>query len=500
MRRKVFLCMLGCLLALSLLVGCGGGAGAKGGKDSVVIVLNADIATMDPNRSASLMDSQVYTNIYDQLFTVDKTGAYVPSLAESWTVSPDGKTYIFNIRKGVKFHNGDALKASDVVFSFNSLMNSPYQRDQFSEIAAVKANGDSAVEVDLKSAYAPFLGSLYDALFILSEKEVTKAGQDYGEHPVGTGPYKFVKHDTGVAVTLQRFDEYWGGKAPIKDVVFKIIGDQNTAMIALKTGEVNFVYDAPAISKDDISKNAKLSVYTSPTIRLAYLLMNTKAKPFDNVLVRQAMNYAVDKGKVITVATEGMANPTDGIFSKDIFGYSMINGYAYDPQKAKDLLAKAGYPNGLKVSFKTMSGEFDKVAQSVQEDLGKVGVTASIDVGEKNAYIQALQKGNYQMGAISCSVGSDADYYSILFGTGSQANFSQYGNPKIDALFQSGKETVDKDKRLVIYHNLAQAINDEAVVVPLYYPVNLSAGSADLNVGYIDPQAITAVNAMSWKK
>ena len=207
----------------------------------------------------------------------------------------------------------------------------------------------------------------------------------------------------------------------------------------------------------------------------------------------------MDKDKVITVATEGLAAKTDSIFSKDIFGYSEIKGYEYNTEKAKQLLTQAGYPNGFTVTFKTLEGPFNKAAQSVQEDLAKIGITVKIEVGEKNAYIQALQKGDYAMGNISVSVGSDADYYDMLFRTGMQANFSKYSNKKVDELFTSGKGITEKEKRLEIYKQVAQAISDDAAIVPLYYPKSLYAGNANLNVGYIDPIGITYVNEMSWK-
>ncbi|MDP3176844.1 MAG: ABC transporter substrate-binding protein, partial [Spirochaetaceae bacterium] len=270
-------------------------------------------------------------------------------------------------------------------------------------------------------------------------------------------------------------------------------------LIALKTGEVDFIYDVPAIAKADISSNAKLALITTPTIRIAYMVMNTGAKPFDSVLLRQAMNYAIDKGKAITFATEGMGTVADGIFSKDIFGYSEVKGYDYDPQKAKDLIATAGYAKGLTVTLKTLAGPLSKVAQSVQEDLAKVGVTANIDMGERNAYFGSLAKGNYEIGAISVSCGNDADYYNVILKTGSQGNFSHYSNPKVDGLFDNGRLATEKTQRLEIYKQLAQTISDEAVIVPLYYLTNLSAAKADLKVGYIDPIMLLSVNEMGWK-
>ncbi len=497
MRSRVILGALCALAAVAVLASCGGKGGA--GKDTVTLVVGADIATLDPIKSASLVDSQVFTNIYDQLIKLDKTGTVVPSLAESWALSDDGKSYAFKLRKGVKFHDGSVLKASDVVFSFDSARKSPYLEGQFSEIVKVEAVDDNTVKVELSAPFSPFLGSLNGSLYIMSEAAVKKGGEAYGESPVGTGPYKFVKHESGVSVSLVRNDEYWGAKAPVKNAVFKVIGDQNTALIALKTGEVDFIYEVPAISKADIAGNAKLALYETPTIRIAYVIMNTSAKPFNNVALRQAMNYAIDKAKAITVATEGMATAVDGVFSKDIFGYSEVRGYGYDPAKAKELLAKAGYTKGLTVTLKAVAGPLAKVAQSVQEDLSKIGVTANIDMGERNAYFGSLAKGNYEMGAISVSCGNDADYYNVILQTGGQGNFSHYSNPKVDALFKAGRESTDKAKRLETYKELAQLLSDEAVIVPLYYPVNLSAAKANLKVGYIDPIELLAVSEMSWK-
>jgi peptide/nickel transport system substrate-binding protein len=498
MRSRAILGALCALAIVAALAGCGGKAGA--GKDTVTLVIGADIATLDPIKSASLVDSQVFCNIYDPLFRTAKDGSFAPRLAESWSASPDGTSYTFKIRKGVKFHDGSTLKTSDVVFSFNAARKSPYLEGQFSVIANVEAVDDSTVRVDLAYAFAPFLGSLNDSLYIMSEAAVTKAGDSYGEQPVGTGPYKFVKHETGVSVSLERNDGYWGTKAPIKNAVFKVITDQNTALIALKTGEVDFIYEVPAISKADIAANSKLALYETPTIRIAYVIMNTSAKPFSDVTLRRAVNYAVDKAKAITVATEGMAVEAKGIFSKDIFGYSEIAGYSHDPAKAKELLAQAGYPKGLSVTLKTTAGPLAKVAQSIQEDLAKIGITASIDQGERNAFFGSLARGNYEMGSISVSCGNDADYYNVILQTGAQGNFSHYSNPKVDALFKAGREATDTAKRLEIYKELAQFLSDDAVIVPLYYPVNLSAAKAELGVGYIDPILILAVSEMSWKK
>jgi peptide/nickel transport system substrate-binding protein len=471
---------------------------SKAVKDKVTLVLGGDIATLDPQKSASTEDYRVFANIFDTLIKVDKSGKFIPSLASSWKISKDGKKYTFTIRKGVKFHNGIELTASDVVFTFERAKKSPYMAEQVAEVGTVKAIGNYVVEINLKHVYAPFLLSL-DTIDVLSEKTVNAAGAKFGEKPIGTGPYKFVSHSIGQKVILVRNDNYFKGKASIKNVEFKVITDENTALIALQTGEVDFSYQIPVISKQTIANDKKLAIHEFNGLNLTYVLMNNSVKPFNNKLVRQAMNYAIDKESIVLVAEEGMGTVTQSIFSKDVFGYSNIKGYEYSPEKAKALLTKAGYPNGFKITFKTMDGPYQKAAQRIQEDLRKIGVTVDIVSGEKNAYIQDLVKGNYEMGNISCSLGKDADFYGIVFKTGEQANFSKYSNPKVDSLFKAGKATTDVKQRLKTYASVAQLLSDDGAIVPLYYPKTMFVGKSDLKIGLIDPVGIIYVYEMSWK-
>lgn len=502
-RTKGFIYSIIFTLILSLTTGVFVSAGTLGAKaaakkDSVTLVLQSDIASLDPQNSVSTEDYRVFCNIFDTLVKDNGNGSFSPSLASSWKVSNGGKTYTFTLRKGVKFHDGSDFKASDVVFTFERAKKSPYMADQVAAVDTEKALNDYTVQINLKYVYAPFLLSL-DAFSIVGEKSVTKAGKNFGQNPIGTGPYKFVKHSIGQKVTLVRNDQYFKGKAPIKNVEFRIITDENTALVSLQTGEVDFLYQIPAISKQTVEKDSKLAIHEFNGINLTYVLMNTSAKPFNNVLVRQAMNYAIDKNSVVLVAEEGMGTVTDSIFSKDIYGYSKIKGYEYNPDKAKALLAKAGYANGFSFTFKTMDGAYSKAAQRIQEDLRKIGVTVNIESGEKNAFIQDLAKGNYEMGNISVSVGKDADFYGIIFKSGEQANFSHYSNTKVDKLFMDGRSATDAKKRLKTYADVAQLISNDAVIVPLYYPRSLFVGKADLKIGTIDPVGLLHIYDMSWK-
>lgn len=502
MKSKWVRCLVVVALSLTLFAGCVQEEGKSEARDSVIVVLESDIDTLDALQSVSVTDTCVACNIFDKLITYDKTkGAFVPVLAENWSVSEDGKTYTFYLRKGVKFHNGDELTAKDVAFTFNEAKECPYRADVVGQVKEARVVDDYAVEVELNDVYAPFLASMDEFGCIVNEAAYTEQGDAYGENPIGTGPYKFVKRESGQKIILERFDDYWGELPPIKTVEFRIITDLNTALIALEAGEVDFLYNIPKISREAIDENPDLDLHEYSSTRLTYILMNCDTEPFDNVLIRRAMNYAINKQSVIEVAEEGLAQETAGIFSPDIFGFSEVNGYNYDPTEAQQLLKEAGYEGGFAVTLKTMDeGGFRKTAEVIQDNLRSIGVTAKIEVEERNAYIQDLAKGNYQMGIIAVSTAPDVGCYSIIFRSGEGGNFSRYSNPRVDELFEAGERTIVSADRLAIYAELAQILSDDAVVVPLYYPTGVCASKAGLKVDNIWSIGVVEIKDMYWEQ
>ncbi|HBW38700.1 ABC transporter substrate-binding protein [Desulfosporosinus sp. BICA1-9] len=502
--------MLAYLLVLALLVtmvsGCGGtGTTAKTQpdkpvKDLIVLAINADMGSLDPLHTSTIVDNMIFKNIYDSLVNNDKSGGFVPSLAENWTVADDGVSYTFKLKKGVKFQNGEEFKASDVVFTVNAAMKSPYLASIMDPIKDAAALDDYTVKFNLKYAYSPFLLVL-TRIYMLNEKAVTGAGNNYGQNPVGTGAYKFVKHDSGQRVVLERYDGYFNGPAPIKNVEFKVITDSNTTQIALESGEIDFAFGVPAISIQGIKANKALATHEFDAIHLTFVILNNTVKPFDNKLVRQAINYAIDKDALIQIVLEGMGKNAQSILNKLTFGYSEnIKGYEYNPEKAKELLAQAGYPNGFKISFKTMDGPLKKGAEVIQENLSKIGVTTSIEMCEQNAFNKDMMSGNYEMGNMGITLIQDADSWDLVLKTKGGYNWERYSNPKVDELFSQGKKLTDKNERLAKYEKLVQIVNDDAPLVPLFHKMGIYFSRKDLKVGYIDASGYLKVAEMSWEK
>ena len=509
MKSKILVYLLVLTLILTMVTGCetkpkvpanGDEVTSEPVKDSVIVALTGDVATLDPLRYSSGEEFQVMMNIYNALVEKDESGSFVPSLAESWTVSDDGLSYIFKLKKGVKFHNGEELKASDVVFTLTSAKKSPYIESLVEPVKDAVVIDDYTVEFNLNYQYAPFLLTIICDFGIVNEKAYTEAGDNFGQKPIGTGPYKFVKHDVAQRVVLERWDDYFKGKAPIKNLEYKVISDENTTLVALEAGEIDFALRIPFISIQSVENNPALATHKVETITLNFVLMNNKIKPFDNVLVRQAINYAIDKNAVIQIVAEGMGKVTQSIFGDLTFGHSdNIKGYEYNPEKAKELLTKAGYPNGFEVKFKIDSTQ-SKDAEIIQEFLRKVGVTVKIEQGEANAVIEDLMSGNYEMSTTGIGLTADADSWIDVFASNGQFNLSKYKNTEVDNLFVQGRKATDKNERLAIYERIAQIISDDAAFVPLFNKTNVYVGKKNLKIGHIESTGILKIADMYWEK
>lgn len=242
--KKKFWLLVAMVLSVLFLVACGGDpdkksdSGAAGGKrDTLVIGMGADAKSLDPHASNDNPSSNVRVQIYDRLMDLDDNGVPQPMLAESWE-RPDDTTIIFHLRKGVKFHNGDEMKASDVKFSLERALKSPEVSHILDGVKGVEVLDDYTVKVTTEKPMAAILNNLsHTTIAILSEKATTEAGDSFGQNPVGTGPYKFVSWQSGDRVTLEAFPDYWQGEAPVKNVVFRNIVEETNRTIGLETGE-----------------------------------------------------------------------------------------------------------------------------------------------------------------------------------------------------------------------------------------------------------------------
>lgn len=469
-------------------------------REDVVIGLSSDMTTFNPLNSATKSDDSVIQQIYDPLYFYDDERNEIPRLAERYEVASDGLTYTFYLKKGVMFQNGEELKASDVVFTIEKAKESAYASGYVDQIDKAEAIDDYTVEMKLAAPFAPFFEQIC-YLYILNEKAVTEAGDDYEMNPVGTGSYKLVNYEEGNKVELTRFDDCYKGKADIKDVTFRLITDTNTADVALESGELDFgeVSEASVASAKEAGE---LNLEQVSDGSVTYVIMNTTQAPYDNKLVRQAINYAIDRDFMVESATEGIATATSLMIMPSMFGYTDDTKlYEYNPEKAKELLKKSGVELPLKIGkIQCWEGHYKTVAEVLQSNLADVGIEAEVEQIEKNTFLEKAFAGEYEIGIMGFIFGGDANACGAAYTSdGLEAfNMARWTSPEVDKLFEEARNIVDADKRKELYKQIFDIVQEEALYAPVLNRMVTYGYSKDLTVDDIDMNAVL-VSDMHWK-
>ena len=370
-----------CLLAFASLTAAGSAWAAK----DAVLAINTEPDTLDPYNTNSTISTAVTKTFYEGLFKFDKNLKIVPVLAESYTVSPDGLVYTFKLRHGVKFQDGTDFNADAVKFNIDRVLdqnNHLTRYTQFNRVAKVEAVDPYTVRFTLKEPFSPFINSLAHAsAAMISPAALKKWGKDIAFHPVGTGPFSFVEWKQADDIKGTKFDGYWRQGYPKADTItWKPVPENNTRAAMLQTGETDFSYPLPYEQAAQLSKSDKLNVLTSNSIIARYISMNVQQKPFDNPKVRQAVAYAINRAALAKVAFSGYAFPSEGIVPQGVAYADKMQPWPYDPKKAKELLAEAGYPNGFE---SILWGAYNdtttqKALQFLQQQLAQVGIKVQV--------------------------------------------------------------------------------------------------------------------------
>ncbi|MCI5725478.1 MULTISPECIES: glutathione ABC transporter substrate-binding protein [Fusobacterium] len=477
--KKKIVLIVAVLMSMLMLVACGGEKKATetaAVRDTLVVGNGADAKSLDPHASNDNPSSRVTAQIYDRLAEFDENSVPQPSLAESWE-QPDNLTTIVHLRKGVKFHNGEELKASDVKFTFERMFNSPQVNHIVEAIDKVEVIDDYTVKFTTKEPFAPLLNHLaHNATAILNEKAVTTAGDTYGQNPVGTGPYKFVSWASGDRITLEAFPEYFKGETPVKNLIFRSIVEETNRTIGLETGELDIVYDILGMDKNRLKDDPKYNYIEEPGVSMTYIGFNLKKAPFDNPKVREAISYAINQQPIIETAFVGGAVAADSIIGPRLFAYYPVEKYEYNPEKAKELLKEAGYENGFKTKIWINDNNIRRdIAVIVQDQLKQIGIDMAVETLEWGAYLDGTARGDHEMFILGWgTVTRDPDYgISALVSTetqGGAGNRSFYSNPKVDELLKAGRAELDIEKRKAIYKEVQEIIRKDLPMYMVSYP------------------------------
>lgn len=492
--KKAIALLLATALAALLLVGC---AQQTTEQDRVLnYCLDGDINSADPNFRTLTAEHNLYRQIYEPLYFVNhNSGEMEPRLAESYTISDDGLVYTFRIKQGVKFHDGSEVKATDVAFTVERAAASTYIGTTVANFESASALDEYMVEIRLTAPYASFLENVVQ-LYVLPRAYYESVGADgFAEKPIGCGPYRMKERVVGSSITLEAFDEYYRGVAPIKTVVMHIFSDSTAAAVALETGEIN-IMDVNTANYEKFNAMDTITIAQSESPHITCVHMNSEVYPFDNPLVRKAVNYCVNRAFMVEVAVDGIGKETSNIVSPMMFGYDEnAVTYDYNPEKAKELLAEAGISTPLNIGTIGATSFGEKIAPILQENLAAIGLNADIEVTD-SSFIDAACKGNYTIGIMGLvvynGVAWDMDAYSILFDSEAidAFNLPRISNPRIDELFRLGRSAINDEERLAYYKELNDLVQEDSGWVMLYNRYTTIGYSSDLNLTLYAPNVI----------
>ncbi len=480
-------------MCVSLFAYAGGGQEAQDQtKDELVIALGAGITSLDPQGHNDTKSEKISFLVFNRLFRLNTDFKVVPDLAESWD-QPSENEWIIKIKEGVLFHDGTEMTSEDVKFSLDRSKEMPKVQQVLSEVKSVEVVDKYSVKITTNSAFAPFLYTLVHAGTSILPKHYVESGNDFA-NPIGSGPYKFVEWVSGDRVVLEKNMSYFdkNNMGQSNKIVFKVIPEGTSRTIALETGEVDLVAEVQTIDKNKVSDNSDLKLYDKPSTRLNFFEMNTEKAPFDNKIVRQAMNYAIDKEAIILVALNGAGIKADSVLPPSFLGYK-AGPYTYNPAKAKELLAKAGYPDGFKMTITTSGDDRKRIAEVIQASLMEVGITAKIEMLEWGTFIDSAINGKFESLVLAWTSNPDPDATltpRFFSGNINGMNFSRINDPKVDQLLKEGREELNLGKREKVYNEFHEYIMEQATMVPLFVNNILVGANADLKGVELSPQGL----------
>ena len=496
MKKKIACLLSGVMVLQLLLVGCGGGqsntsesGGDAAQTETLRFGMTYEPISLDPTGASDNGSFMIMTQVYDTLVREDAEGNLVPGLAKSWTFSEDRTQIVFQLEEGVKFHNGETMTAEDVAYSLNEAAVSSYAAKITGTIDHAEATGDLEVTMTLKYPYEPILSCLSCAnasIVCKSAKEADPEG--FGRNPVGTGPFKFVSWENGQSITLERFDDYYRGPASIKDLTFRVYTDTNTAVIALESGDIDVLDNPPASDYENLRNNENLSLYETESSMPIFLGFNCESGPFSNQKLREAVSYALNRDDIILGSVEGYGVPLQCTIAPGAFGYPEDFQFnPYDPEKAKELLAEAGYPDGLTVSLKcNESTTYSKPAVIIQDQLRQIGIEVKVEIMEKGAFLEDIYtNGNFEMCVWAIiSMIPDADYtmYSRFHSElmGGSNNFFRIAIPGMDDLLDASRVEGDPEVRADMFYQACELVREYVPLVPLYCGLNCVVANKNL--------------------
>jgi peptide/nickel transport system substrate-binding protein len=508
------------LAALLLAAACGeAGGGSEAAKEQTLVIgmsaANIPVPDTTPTEGYEGMRFVGY-QLYDALVNwdlskSDKQATLKPGLAESWEHSDSDPTlWTFHLRKNVSFHDGTPFNADSVIFAFERMMNPQFEyynaqlagssASSFRHIESYAKIDDSTVSIKTKGVYS-FLPYDLTGILIASPEAIKKEGAGYVNNPVGTGPFRFMSMKQGQEMVLAKNETYWGGAPKLDQIVLRPISDPSARLAALQAGEIDWA-EVPPPESIELLKSAGYQLLTNPYPHIWPYVLNVQDGPWKDKRVRQAANYAIDREGMSSVLLVGAATPSTQPMYKGHAWYSdKGEAYDYNPDKAKQLLAEAGYPNGFKTTFlvpSSGSGNMWPLVMNeyVQKNLKAVGIDVKLETIEWQTLLTQFLGGfpkDKEVGAYNISLPTiSPTFYSMFFSTASifpnGINIGGYSNPEFDRLVEKAETVFDESEQTAIFREASAILADDAPYLYVVHDLNLRALSPKVK-GFVQPQS-----------
>lgn len=496
-------------MALTLFAGCGksastdpapaGNEPAAAHADEINIGIAQDLDdSLDPHKAVAAGTKEIMFNVFEGLVKPTPEGDLMPAVASDYKVSEDGLTYDFTLRDGVKFHNGDTVEMEDVLFSIERNMGSDGNEGLIPALSAIsdmKADG-SRLTITLSEPVPELLNYLTLAILPADYDKQDTA-------PVGTGPYKFVSRVAQDNIVMERFDDYWGTPAGIGKVTFHIIEKIESMLLGLQGGSIDLCMHLTSTQTAQLTDGFNIEEGSMNLVQALYL--NNAVAPFDNVLVRQALSYGIDKQGIIDLAFDGYGIPLGTSMFPSFQKYydeTLTDYYPHDPAKAKDLLNEAGYPNGFSMEITVPSNYQPHVdaAQVIVEQLKEIGVTATIVPVEWESWLSDVY-GNRQFQSTITGLTSDnmtARKLLERFRSDMANNFTNYNNADYDELAKAAIVSTDDEEQTALYRQMEKNLTENAANVYIQDMADLVAVRKGLTGLTFYPLYVLDVSTLTW--
>lgn len=518
--NRIIALILAMVTILSL-AGCGSGSGsgsqtdtqnsanpsqkdqtASPKKDTLVIALPGEPQSLDPYAHSMYYNFMVSTLIYDTLFTKDKDGNIVPELATSWEFTDDLTLHV-TLRDDVTFHDGNKLTAEDVKFSFATAAASSFSSSIFAwyDPDNTTVIDDKTIDIKLKYPYAPVLEVLSSIRSGIVEKAVYEADPDsYTQKPIGSGPMKVAGWYSGDRIELVANDNYWGEPLAYKACTMRIIVDSSSRTIELETGGVDIVVDLPFADWTRVNEANGIELVSGRTNNMASLVFNNSLELFSDIRVRQALAYALDLESLVKICWEGTAEVADSYYTSSMLGYKKVGPQEYNIEKAKELLAQAGYPNGFEFTYTTYQTTLNQAfAEVLQSMWSKIGVTVNIDIVDLATFTDMNNTGKLTAALMTPNVAISDPAAALILWPISRTISLRHNDQHIQDLLDAGSSTYDENERIKIYQELQDYLASKTYTVPVAFPTFAYGVASNVDGFVFQPSQIPDLTTISFK-